>query len=118
MREWLFLIIHPFGPFSQRDFHSKRLSPPKVLYLPRVRQKSENLKQHKCEQCNKAFGRPDTLKKHIKAVHEKIKDKQCPNCEYVTSYRNNLAAHIKEIHDKIKDFHFQVSNLCNSNNHF
>jgi len=39
-------ISHPpFRPFSHRDFHSKRLIPPKVLYLPCVRDKSENLKQ-------------------------------------------------------------------------
>ena len=39
-------ISHPpFWPFSHRDFHSKRLIPPKVLYLTCVRDKSENLKQ-------------------------------------------------------------------------
>ena len=39
-------ISHPpFRPFSHRDFHSKRLIPPKVLYLTCVRDKSENLKQ-------------------------------------------------------------------------
>ena len=38
MRAWLFLI-HPLEPFSHRDFHSKRLIPPKVMYLPRVREK-------------------------------------------------------------------------------
>jgi len=36
-------ISHPpFRPFSHRDFHSKRLIPPKVLYLTCVRDKQQN----------------------------------------------------------------------------
>ena len=36
-------ISHPpFWPFSHRDFHSKRLIPPKVLYLTCVRDKQQN----------------------------------------------------------------------------
>ena len=42
----------------------------------------ENIKNHKCSICNKAFGQSVALKRHFKVIHEKIKEYKCDveNC--------------------------------------
>ena len=51
-------------------------------------------KIHICALCQKTFGRPGVLKKHI-LTHSEEKPHKCIQCDYATSQAGTLRRHIK-----------------------
>ena len=61
----------------------------------------EGMKNHKCDQCDKAFSKPANLKTHINSVHKKLKNYKCEICDHSFSESGTLKRHIK-IHHKVE----------------
>lgn len=56
-----------------------------------------------CEKCPKVFKQTGHLNRHIKGVHDEIKDHKCKQCDYGASTSINLTAHIKIMHSNNQD---------------
>jgi KRAB domain-containing zinc finger protein len=57
-----------------------------------------------CPQCDKAFGRKETLTQHINTTHKKIKKYSCDLCVFSSYKKAHLEIHSKTVHLGIKDF--------------
>ena len=55
-------------------------------------------KEHKCDQCSKAYSSSTTLKQHKIQVHTKIKSFVCEECGWASVTKNKLDQHINEKH--------------------
>ena len=53
---------------------------------------------HKCPDCDKTFGSPSDLKKHVNAVHLRMRPHKCPDCNKRFGRSDNLKKHIKAKH--------------------
>lgn len=60
----------------------------------------EDQKNYRCPVCDRKFGLPSNLKRHVKARHAVNKDKihACAQCEYKSHVKANLAEHVRR-HD-------------------
>ena len=63
----------------------------------------ERLKNHKCDQCDRAFSQQYNLKSHINSVHKKLKNHKCELCDKAFSQSGTLKTHITSVHKKIKN---------------
>ena len=55
---------------------------------------------YKCESCDKAFTRPDSLRNHIHTIHEGNKDYKCKSCGKSISHAGDLKRHILRTHGR------------------
>ena len=58
------------------------------------------MKDHNCQQCEKAFCRAYQLKRHVAEVHEGLKNYECGTCGKCFSQSSSLKTHIFMIHEK------------------
>ena len=81
-------------------------------------QTHENLKQFKCDVCEKRFNQMSQLKNHViihldKNIEELptwAKPKQCEICQKTFSDSKSLKKHVQAIHSKLKPY---ICNVCN-----
>jgi uncharacterized Zn-finger protein len=64
----------------------------------------QGLKPYACEQCYKSFSQASYVKQHIASVHEKIKLFKCDQCDKSFSHSGDIKKHIKCVHEKLKPF--------------
>ena len=67
------------------------------------------MRDHKCDKCDKMFKKFQHLKKHIKTVHEGVKEHKCSTCGKMFKQIGHLRTHIRNVHEGIKD---QECKLC------
>ena len=65
-----------------------------------------------CTMCEASFSVPQTLKKHIAAVHEGKKPFTCNLCSTSFSEKGNLLRHVYSVHEKIKP---HECSICHKN---
>jgi KRAB domain-containing zinc finger protein len=64
----------------------------------------KNIQEFQCDHCDKAFGRNDFLQDHINAIHNNIKRFSCDLCDYSSYYKKYLVRHSKAVHcDNVKE---------------
>ena len=63
-------------------------------------------KEHKCEICEKGFGRKDFLKRHILLIHLSPKKFNCQKCDQTFANKENLKRHFDSKH------HENQSHVC------
>ena len=61
-----------------------------------------NVKQFKCDLCDKSFTQRRNQRAHIRTVHEKLKPFQCTHCGLTANRKFNLMSHIKKMHGSIE----------------
>ena len=61
------------------------------------------VKKHLCKICNKLFGSPADLKRHIDGVHLKIRPHKCTKCNQSFTLLNTLVLHMRT-HTKERPF--------------
>ena len=61
-----------------------------------------SVRNHKCDQCARAFSRSCDLIAHIKSVHEGIKNYKCESCNKGFTQASSLNFHIKSVHEGVK----------------
>ena len=62
-----------------------------------------NVKQFKCDLCDKSFTQRRNQRAHIRTVHEKLKPFQCTHCGLTANRKFNLMSHIKKMHGSIEN---------------
>lgn len=70
-------------------------------YLKHCKEKQHGRKYYQCEQCERVYGKPSELQKHIAAKHmdeEKKMNFKCPSCGRSYAYERNLKQHIRIAH--------------------
>ena len=66
----------------------QRAAPPKQGAAPYA-------KPYACPHCATAFGRADTLKRHVRTVHEKRRDHACLHCAATFGAPSKLTTHVR-----------------------
>ncbi len=69
-----------------------------------VRRVHQKVRNHKCDQCDKAFFNRYQLDQHVISVHENRKAFECPKCPFKSNRKDNLQAHVKLNHDESQVF--------------
>ena len=59
----------------------------------------EKIKKHQCNSCERAFVRPEHLKRHVQSVHEGLRNFKCDFCEKAFSRSDRLKRHIAIKHE-------------------
>lgn len=70
-------------------------------YLKHCKEKQHGRKYYQCEQCERVYGKPSELQKHIAAKHmdeEKKMNFKCRACERSYAYERNLKQHMRIAH--------------------
>ena len=57
-------------------------------------------RNYKCDQCDKSYELPGSLKKHKTTNHDKSVSHQCPLCPKTFLHKGYLYAHVKHVHEK------------------
>ena len=73
-----------------------------------------NPREHKCDDCGKAFNMKMTLKRHIAKVHKKesCKEHKCANCDFSTIHNSSLKRHrISHHEDQTDDTKCSICNF-------
>ena len=70
------------------------------------------VRNHKCNSCEKAFTQAGALRTHIALVHEGIKDHQCEKCSKAFASANDLKRHINDVHEGIKSHQCELCKKC------
>jgi KRAB domain-containing zinc finger protein len=65
--------------------------------------KETKSRRHACPQCDAAFGRASTLRKHVRTVHEQRKDHACPQCDAAFGEAGHLRRHVRSVHEQRRD---------------
>ena len=60
-----------------------------------------NIKEHKCEICDKVYLGKENLKKHKGNVHSGVRY-QCVKCDYLSSTKGSLRRHTRSTHEGVK----------------
>lgn len=66
------------------------------------RTSQNNVKQFKCDLCDKSFTQRRNQRAHIRTVHEKLKPFQCTHCGLTANRKFNLMSHIKKMHGSVE----------------
>ena len=69
---------------------------------------SVHAKKNNCQFCGKSFVSPNTLKRHVAAVHEERKDFQCQICEKRFSRQGDLRRHVATVHEAVSYTHLRA----------
>ena len=80
-------------------FHVKHLKRHMKNVHVKVMQRKVKIKTHQCNSCEKAFGRPEHLRRHIQCVHEGQKNYKCDFCEKAFARPDRLKRHIAVKHE-------------------
>ena len=67
----------------------------------------ENVKNYKCDFCEKSFSKPNNLKIHIDSVHKKVRNHKCDMCDKTFFLKTGLKVHINTVHERL---HWRDSN--------
>ena len=67
----------------------------------------ENVKNHKCDVCEKSFKTNKDLKSHDKNVHS-LETYKCDSCEKTFNTNFKIKKHVKEVHEGIKKFQCEL----------
>ena len=67
----------------------------------------QQIKDHKCQDCNKLFSRKSDLASHVERIHLKIKPSKkfiCKGCEAPFEHSQHLERHMNSVHLKVKPY--------------
>ena len=86
------------GFFSTMAANNHQAPPPNHQRVSQT-----NVKQFKCDLCDKSFTQRRNQRAHIRTVHEKLKPFQCTHCGLTANRKFNLMSHIKKMHGSIEN---------------
>ena len=86
------------GFFSTTAANNHQAPPPNHQRVSQT-----NVKQFKCDLCDKSFTQRRNQRAHIRTVHEKLKPFQCTHCGLTANRKFNLMSHIKKMHGSIEN---------------
>ena len=72
----------------------------------------KNLKNHKCDLCDKSFSQKKILKKDINSIHERLTNLKCDLCDKAFCQTRYLKKHIDSVHKGQKIHKCDLCDLC------